>query len=139
LLYRRTFAAFELNSYPGQKQINLFRSLTTFFSSGMTIAYDYAETFSSEHAMQGAVLEVGGPLQGARRGPPAQTSGDYMKTPIKIRKREKRNVHDPEISSARTNSQRTTEVIVKNWIIESREGRRLALNQLQHAFRRKEI
>jgi len=25
----------------------------------MTIAYDYAETFSSEHAMQGAVLESG--------------------------------------------------------------------------------
>jgi len=105
----------------------------------MNIAYDYAETFSSERAMKGAVLEVGGPLQWARRGPPAQTSGDGMKTLIKIRKREKRNVHDSEVSSARTNSQRTTEVIVKNWILESRERRRLVLNQLQDAVRRKEI
>ena len=83
---------------------------------------------------------MGGPLQGARSGPPAQTSGEVMKTPIKITKRDDRNVtHDTKISSARTNSQRTTEVIVKNWILESRERRRLVLNQLQHDFRRKEI
>jgi len=57
-----------------------------------------------------------------------------MKTPIKIMKREDRKVtHDAEISSARTNRQRTTEVIVKSWIIESRERRRAAQNRLQNA------
>ncbi len=78
------------------------------------------------------MLEVGGPLQGARRGPPAQTSGDVMKTPIKIMK-DRKVTNDAEISSARTNRQRTTEVIVKSWIIESRERRRAALNRLQNA------
>jgi hypothetical protein len=63
-----------------------------------------------------------------------------MKTPIKIKKRdEKKVVCDTEISTARTNAQRTTEVIVKNWIVELRERRRLALNHLQDAFRRKGI
>jgi hypothetical protein len=38
----------------------------------MTIAYDYAETFSSDRAMQGAVLETGGPLQGQEDGPPLE-------------------------------------------------------------------
>jgi hypothetical protein len=86
------------------------------------------------------VLEVGGPLQGATRGPPAQTSGDVMKTPIKIMKREDRNVtHDVAISSTTTKRQRTTEVIVKSWIIESRERRRADLNRLQNALRSKEI
>ena len=86
------------------------------------------------------VLEVGGPLQGATRGPPAQTSGDVMKTPIKIMKREDRKVtHDVATSSTRTKRQRTTEVIVKSWIIESRERRRADLNRLQNAVRSKEI
>ena len=30
----------------------------------MNIAYDYAENFSSDHAMKGAVLEVGGLFKG---------------------------------------------------------------------------
>jgi len=86
------------------------------------------------------VLEVGGPLEGVRSGPPAQTSGDVMKTPIKIMKREDRKVtHDVAISSTRTKRQRTTEVIVKSWIIESRERRRAELNRLQNAVRSKEI
>jgi len=86
------------------------------------------------------VLEVGGPLQGATRGSPAQTSGDVMKTPIKIMKREDRKVtHDVAISSPRTKRQRTTEVIVKSWIIESRERRRADLNRLQNAVLSKEI
>ena len=86
------------------------------------------------------VLEVGGPLQGARRGPPAQTSGDVMKTPIKIVRREDRKVtHDVAISSTTTKRQRTPEVIVKSWIIESRERRRADLNRLQIALRSKEI
>jgi len=63
-----------------------------------------------------------------------------MKTPIKIMKRDDRTVtHDVEISSARTKRQRTTEVIVKSWIIESRERRRADLNRLQNAVRSKEI
>ena len=83
------------------------------------------------------VLEVGGPLQGATRGPPAQTSGDVMKTPIKIMKRDDRKVtDDAEISSARTKRQRTTEVIVKSWIIEFRERRR-SLNHVPDVARRK--
>ena len=86
------------------------------------------------------VLEVGGPLQGVRSGPPAQTSGDVMKTPIKIMKRDDRKVtDDAEISSARTKRQRTTEVIVKSWIIEFRERRRVDRNRLQNALRSKEI
>ena len=38
----------------------------------------------------------------------------------------------------RINAQRATEVIVKNWIIESRERRRLVLNRLQDSVRRSE-
>ena len=82
---------------------------------------------------------MGGPLQGARSGPPAQTSGEVMKTPIKITKRDDRNVtHDTKISSARTNARRTTELIVKRWIIESRERRRADLSRLQNALPRKD-
>ena len=63
-----------------------------------------------------------------------------MKTPIKIIKRDDRKVtHDAEISSAKTNRQRTTEVIVKSWIIESRERRRVDLNRLQNAVLSNEI
>ena len=63
-----------------------------------------------------------------------------MKTPIKVMKREDRKVtHDVAISSTRTKRQRTTEVIVKSWIIESRERRRADLNRLQKAVRGKEI
>lgn len=63
-----------------------------------------------------------------------------MKTPIKIMKRDDRKVtHDAEISSAKTNRQRTTEVIVKSWIEESRERRRADLNRLQNAVLSKEI
>jgi len=63
-----------------------------------------------------------------------------MKTPIKIMKRDDRKVtDDAETSSARTKRQRTTEVIVKSWIIESRERRRADLNRLQNALRSKEI
>ena len=60
----------------------------------------------------------------ARRGPPAQTSGDVMKTPIKVVKRGDRKVtRDTKNSSARKNQQRSIEVIVKSWIMESSERR----------------
>ena len=55
-----------------------------------------------------------------------------MKTPVKIIKREGRKVtHDVAVSSSRTKPQRTPEVMVKNWVIESRERRRADLN---HSF-----
>ena len=55
-----------------------------------------------------------------------------MKTPVKIIKRGDRKVtQDVPISSLRTNGQRTTEVIVKSWILESRERRRADLNHLR--------
>jgi hypothetical protein len=64
----------------------------------------------------------------------------FVKTPIKIRKAQDRKVSNvTETSSVRINAQRTTEVIVKNWIIESPERRRLVLNRLQDAVRRKDI
>ena len=63
---------------------------------------------------------------------PLQTSGVVvMKTPVKIIKREDRKVtQDVPISSLRTNGHRTTEVIVKSWIVESRERRRADLSLL---------
>ena len=81
------------------------------------------------------VLEVGGPLLGAIRGPPAQTPGDVMKTTIKIVKRDDRNVTPDKEIAARTNRQRDTALIVKSWIIESRERRRAALNLLRKVVR----
>jgi|GEM_PF-2394414 len=63
-----------------------------------------------------------------------------MKSLIKIRKRDDKKVtHDVEISLAKTNRQRTTAVIVKSWIIESRERRRANLNRLQNAVVSKTI
>ena len=67
-----------------------------------------------------------------------QISGDVMNSPIKIMKRDDRVTPDIESSSAKTNRKRTTEVIVKSWIIESRERRRAALNCLQDAIRLRE-
>lgn len=63
---------------------------------------------------------------------PLQTSGVVrMKTPVKIIKRDDRKVtHDDAISSSSTKRQRTTEVIIESWIIESRERRRADLNHL---------
>ncbi len=61
-----------------------------------------------------------------------------MKSLVKIMKRAEREVTcDTEISSARTTGQRTTERIVRSWIIESLERRDAAVCQLQDAIRRK--
>ena len=50
-----------------------------------------------------------------------------MKNQIKIKKREDRKVtNDADTLPIVTNRQRTTEAIVKTWIIESRERRRVA-------------
>ena len=59
-----------------------------------------------------------------------------MKTAIKVMKRDDRKVTvDKDISSVRTKRSRKTEVIVKNWIIESRERRRAVLNHFQETVR----
>ncbi len=121
-------------------QINVYRLFIALHLSGTSIAYEPEQAFSSEHAIQGGCARSGWASSGARRGPPAQTSGDVMKSPIKIVKREDMKVtHDVAISSTRTKRQRTTEVIVKSWIIEFRERRRADLNRLQNAVRSKEI
>ena len=73
------------------------------------------------------VLEVG-VSSGARRGPPAS---NVMKTPVKIMKRLDRKVtRDVAISSSRISVNAPQQVMVKSWIIESREHRRADLNQL---------
>ena len=89
--------------------------------------------------MQDGCALTGGPLQGARRGSPIQSSGAVMKTAIRIMRRADRNATpNTESSLAKTNPKRTTEMIVKSWIIESRERRRGALNFPQNAVRGKD-
>ena len=57
-----------------------------------------------------------------------------MKTTIKVVKRDDRKVTPDKEIAVRTNRERDTAVIVKSWIIESRERRRAALNRLQKAL-----
>jgi hypothetical protein len=80
----------------------------------------------------GGCARSGDLFSGREEVHPLQTSDVVvMKTPVKIIKREDRKVtQDVPISSLRTNGQRTTEVIVKSWIVESRERRRADLNHL---------
>ena len=86
------------------------------------------------------MLEVVGLFRGREEVHLRKRQVMFMKTPIKIRKPyDQEVIHETETSPVRTNVQRTTEVIVKNWIIESRERRRLVLNRLQDAVRRKKI
>ena len=81
------------------------------------------------------VLEVGGLLQKRARSPPAQTSeGDVMKTLIRVVKRGSDNKDDSEVAAS-AKPRLTTEMIVKSWIIESREQRQATLIQLQSSFR----
>jgi hypothetical protein len=85
------------------------------------------------------VLEVGGPLLGARGGPSARTLGQVMNTPIKIKKRDEEKVtQHAENASPLTPRRRTTEIIVKSWIIESRERRRSDLNRFRNSVLRKD-
>jgi len=59
-----------------------------------------------------------------------------MKTPIKIKKRDDQKVIH-ETPSARANTHRTAEVIVKSWIMEARERRRL--HCLRESVRQEEM
>ena len=66
-------------------------------------------------------------MQKRARSPPAQTSeGDVMKTLIRVVKRGSQNDRDDDAAAAQAKPRVTTEMIVKNWIIESREQRRTA-------------
>jgi len=86
------------------------------------------------------VLEAVGLFDGGEEAHQLKRQVMFMKTAIKIRKAQEGKVgHDTETTSVRTNSRRRTEAIIKSWIIESRERRRLVLNRLQDVVRRKAI
>ena len=73
-------------------------------------------------------------MQMRARSPPAQIYEGDMKTLIRIVKRGSEN-HKSDIEAATpVKPQVTTEMIVKSWIIESREQRRVAMTQLQSSL-----
>ena len=93
-------------------------------------SYEVERYFQVSTASWRVVLEVAGLLQG-REAQLLKFQGMFMKSLVKIIKRSERKVTDDTgISLARTTGQRTTEMIVRSWIIESRE-RRDAVCQLQ--------
>ena len=80
------------------------------------------------------VLEVGGLLAKARAESTFSTSeGDVMKTLIRVVKRGSDNKGDSD-APPQAKPRLTTEMIVKSWIVESREQRRAAISQLQSSF-----
>ncbi len=81
------------------------------------------------------VLEVGGLFAIARaESTRSNSEGVVMKTLIRVVKRGSEiNKNDSE-SVAPAKPRLTTEMIVKSWIIESREQRRAAMSQLQSSF-----
>jgi len=111
------------------RQINVSRSFIALRSSVRALPTNLSRHFSSRYAVAGWLWSKGGSSARREEFHPLQTSRVVMKTPVKIIKREDRKVtRDVAISSSRTKHQRTTEVIVKSWIIESRERRRADLN-----------
>ena len=83
------------------------------------------------------MLEAGGPLLGREEVHLLKTLGDVMKTSIKVMKRDDSRVTgDTKISSARKNQERVTEVIVKSWVVESRERHRARSEALRLEPRR---
>ena len=74
-------------------------------------------------------------MQKRARSPPAQTSeDDVMKTLIRVVKRGSGNNKDEIEAAAPAKPRVTTEMIVKSWIIESREQRRATMGRLQSSF-----
>jgi hypothetical protein len=70
----------------------------------------------------------------------AQTSeGDVMKTLIRVVKRRSEDNRDDTAAARLARPQLTTEMIIKSWIIESRERRQAALSQLQTSIGWKEL
>jgi len=57
-----------------------------------------------------------------------------MRTLIKVVKRGSQNNRDDHESTALAKPRVTTEMIVKSWIIESREQRQAAMSQLQSSL-----
>ena len=86
------------------------------------------------------VLEVGGLLAKARAESTCSTSeSDVMNTLIRVVKRgSEENKGDSEAAPP-AKPRLTTEMIVKSWIIESREQRRAAMSQLQNSLGWKEL
>ena len=85
------------------------------------------------------VLEVGGLFAKARAESTCSTSeSDVMKTLIRVVKRGSEDKGDSEAAPP-AKSRLTTEMIVKSWIIESREQRRAAMSQLQSSLGWKEL
>ena len=74
-------------------------------------------------------------MQKRARSPPAQTSeGEVMKTLIRVVKRGSENNKGDSETASPAKPRVTTEMIVKSWIIESREQRQAAMSQLQSSF-----
>ena len=81
------------------------------------------------------VLEVGGLLAKARAESTCSTSeGDVMKTLIRIVKRGSEDNSGDSEAAAPAKPRVTTEMIVKSWIVDSRERRRAAMSQLQSSL-----
>ena len=81
------------------------------------------------------VLEVGGLLAKARAESTCSTSeGDVMKTLIRVVKRGSGNNRDDNEAASPAKPRVTTEMIVKNWIIEAREQRLATMTQLQSSL-----
>jgi hypothetical protein len=125
------------------------RTFRTTLSSGKPVAFLNVRRaallraerfFQVSAAKRMFVLEVGGLLQKRARSPPAQTSeGDVMKTLIRVvKRRSEDNKHDSGVV-APAKSRLTTEMIVKSWIIESREQRQAAMSRLQSSFSSAEL
>ena len=74
-------------------------------------------------------------MQKRARSPPAQTSeGEVMKTLIRVVKRGSEDNKGDSEAAAPAKPRLTTELIVKSWIVESREQRRAAMSQLQSSI-----
>jgi hypothetical protein len=69
-----------------------------------------------------------------------QTSeGDEMKTLIRVVKRRGEDIQRDTAPVAPIKPRLTTEMIIKNWIIEARERRQVAMSQLQSSIGWKEL
>jgi len=62
-----------------------------------------------------------------------------MKTVIRVVKRRSEDIRHDTAPAPPTKPRLTTEMIIKNWIIESRECRQVAMSQLQTAIGWKEL
>jgi hypothetical protein len=116
-------------------QIDVSRLFEALHLSGTNIAFSLKRYFQVSTPSRTVDSKRVGRLQrGEERSTRANFRIIFMKTQIKIKKRDDRKVtQDGNAASPMTNQQRTTEAIVKTWIRESRERRRAALNR-RHNF-----